>query len=391
MSHAAFATKQLWMAKLTEKLKILHCLRAPVGGLFRHVRDLSAAQSELGHAVGIVVDSTAKDQLTARRLEEIRPHLALGIHRIPIPRRPGPKDILAVRATQKVAKDLSADILHGHGAKGGACARLAGWTLRNRGQVVKTFYTPHGGSLHYSPKTPQGLVFSNLEKVLARSTDGLIFESEFAKRTYENSIGQAIAPTRVIPNGLDPKEFDIVTPSDTASDFLFIGELRKLKGVDILLNALAQHAPLQNMTCTIVGDGPDKAEFEEQTQRLGLKNRITFTGAMPAREAFQLGRTMVMPSRQESLPYIILEAAAAAVPVIATNVGGIPEIFADQQSRLVAPNDPAALASKMENHLKFPEQAAKDAHDLRAVIENRFTITNMSRAILLFYKSSAPN
>ena len=85
---------------------------------------------------------------------------------------------------------------------------------------------------------------------------------------------------------------------------------------------------------------------------------VRFAGAMPARAAFALGRLMVAPSRAESLPYIILETAAAAVPLITTNVGGIPEVFGPQAGRLVAPGDAAALAAAIARRARRPGVAA---------------------------------
>ena len=79
---------------------------------------------------------------------------------------------------------------------------------------------------------------------------------------------------------------------------------------------------------------------------------------MPARAAFALGRLLVAPSRAESLPYIILETAAAAVPLITTNVGGIPEIFGPQAGRLVPPGDAAALARAIARRARRPDGAA---------------------------------
>ena len=71
-------------------------------------------------------------------------------------RLPGPRDLATSRAVRDAARELRADVLHGHGAKGGAYARLAGRDLRLEGRNVATFYTPHGGSLHYPLASPQG-------------------------------------------------------------------------------------------------------------------------------------------------------------------------------------------------------------------------------------------
>ena len=224
------------------------------------------------------------------------------------------------------ARALRADVLHGHGAKGGAFARLAARELRADGRNVATFYTPHGGSLHYPLASPQGLIYTAVEKYLARYTDGLIFESDFIRRVYNRRIGAGRVPERVIPNALQPDDFTPHQPNANAADFLFIGELRHLKGVDVLLQALARIAAFEPVRAVIVGAGPDAEAFKTMARELQLDGLIDFPGAMPARDAFPLGRCLVVPSRAESMPYIVLEAAAAAMPLLATNVGGIPEI-----------------------------------------------------------------
>ena len=126
-------------------------MRAPVGGLFRHVLDLAAEQSARGYDVGVVADSTASDRLTSERFAALEPHLTLGLRRIPMNRKPGFGDFAAARAVARHAEAIGATVLHGHGAKGGAYARLAGRTLRSAGRHVETFFTPHGGTLNYRP------------------------------------------------------------------------------------------------------------------------------------------------------------------------------------------------------------------------------------------------
>ena len=124
-----------------KSLRVLQILRAPVGGLFRHVADLTRALAAQGHSVGIVVDSLANDAQTELLLNALEADAALGIHRFPMPRLFGRGDLSTPFAVSALARRLNIDILHGHGAKGGFYARLAGYG-RN---AAKVFYTPHGG------------------------------------------------------------------------------------------------------------------------------------------------------------------------------------------------------------------------------------------------------
>lgn len=368
-------------------LRILHVMRAPVGGLFRHVLDLSREQTQRGHAVGIVADSTSADALTMRRLSDISPSLRLGLSLIPMRRQPGVGDAVAARSIMKIARALDLDVLHGHGAKGGAYARLAKARLAMQGERVRVFYTPHGGSLHFKPGTAAGSLFMVLERAMGRVTDGLIFESQFALRAYERLAGTGGPPRRVIANGLGPEDFVVRAPDTTAADFLFIGELRALKGVDVLLEALKEIASRRPVRAVIVGAGPDAEIFKAQAQTLGLAETVTFPGAMPAHEAFALGRSLVVPSRAESFPYIVLEAGAAGLPLIATDVGGIPEIVAGTQTSLIAPGSADALARAMGGVLDDPDGARARAIELRDAVKRKFTVATMTDGVVAFYRS----
>ena len=296
---------------MNERIRILHCLRAPVGGLFRHVLDLSEEQAALGHDVGIVMDASSSDPVSERRLAAILPRLSIGVFRIPMGRLPGLGDATAAGAVRDLARLRDIDVLHGHGAKGGAYARIAGRLLARERRRVVTVYTPHGGSLHYPPASPQGALYTAMEKILARFTDGLIFESAYAARLYAQRVGKDVAPSRVITNALQPADFVARATDPDAADFLFVGELRRLKGVDVLLSALAHVREHRPVSAVIVGAGPDATAFAREAARLGLGATVSFRRALPARQAFRLGRALVIPSRAESFPYIALEAAAA--------------------------------------------------------------------------------
>lgn len=367
-------------------LRILHVMRAPVGGLFRHVLDLAGEQARRGHFVGIVADSTAADELTKKRLAAIEPHLRLGLSLIPMSRQPGLGDIKAVNSVTRIARALDLDVLHGHGAKGGAYARLTKTVLATSGHRVAAFYTPHGGSLHYKRGTPAGTVFMVLERVMGLMTNGLIFESDYARQAYAALVGQSSTPRRVIPNGLAPKDFEERPPLADAANFLFIGELRALKGVDVLLDALAAVVPKKPVRCVIVGSGPDANAFKAQAQALGLGAHVTFPGAMPAHDAFPLGRCLVVPSRAESFPYVVLEAGAAGKPLIATRVGGIPEIVDGTETGLIEAGSVPELVQALEAVLADPDGADARADELRAIVQRKFTVAAMADQVLDFYR-----
>ena len=108
----------------TRSLRVLHVLRAPVGGLFRHVVDLARGQVARGHAVGLIVEADPGSQQAEATLEALRPDLALGLTRIPMSRHIGWSDLGAARHVAREAK-TSLDVLHGHGAKGGPMPALS--------------------------------------------------------------------------------------------------------------------------------------------------------------------------------------------------------------------------------------------------------------------------
>jgi len=354
-------------------LKILHVFRAPVGGLFRHVIDLVQGQSARGHQVGIVADSLTGGENADRRFAELAPYLALGASRVPMGRYPGLSDVSATRAVAAVIARVQPDVVHGHGAKGAAYARLA-----SAPPHAIRVYTPHGGSLHFSPWSPSGLIYINLEKILSSRTDLFLFESEFIRDLFDRRVGAPRALVKVVRNGVADSEFAEVALARTATDLLYIGELRAIKGVDVLIDAIAQlRAAGPALTATIVGDGPDRDALFDRAKTRGMSDLVRFQKPMPAREAFALGKVMVVPSRGESLPYVVLEAGAAAKPLIATRVGGIPEIFGAEAARLIEPGNCPALMQALSNAVNDPETMRASAHAVQARIRSLFSLKAM--------------
>jgi glycosyltransferase involved in cell wall biosynthesis len=361
-------------------LRILHVLRAPVGGLFRHVADLAEAQAARGHAIGLVLDSTTGGSEAEHALQRLAPTAKLGIHRVPMSRHLGVSDFNSIRFVTASVRESNADIVHGHGAKGGAYARLA-----QTGAL--RVYTPHGGTLHYAAASPLGLLYLNLERWLAHRTDLFLFESEFGLRAFREKIAVPQAIARVVHNGVHPDELVPIAPDDDAEDVVFVGELRRLKGVDVLIEALSRLIAQERIESAILfGDGPNSGTYRAEIERRGLSPHIQFGGVKPARDAFRRGRVLAVPSRAESLPYIVLEAAAASVPMVATRVGGMEEIFGPDATALVPPEDSAALAEAILQALEG--DGAMRTKRLHERVARQFSVAAMTDGVLAAYQEA---
>jgi glycosyltransferase involved in cell wall biosynthesis len=370
-----------------EPLRILHCFRSPVGGIFRHVRDLAEEHAKAGHQVGILCDSTTGGTYEDKLFETIMPHLTLGLTRLPIRRSLGLSDISTAVKTFRKVKNLQPDVLHGHGAKGGAFVRLVGSRLRVSRSRVARFYSPHGGSLHYNEKTLRGQAYFAIERLLERWTDSLVFVSDYERSTYEKKIGTPRASWRLIHNGLRENEFEPVVDAADAVDFLYIGMMRDLKGPDVFIEALRRAEQLAGrpLRGVMVGDGDDKPRYQARIDMLGLGERVKMLDAMPARKAFAMARTVVIPSRAESMPYIVLEAVAAGKPVISTKVGGIPEILGADFAGFVPPGDIEALATAMAHAISDPEWLSKAMPEM-AGFRASFSAQTMANRMISLYR-----
>ncbi len=368
------------------KLRILHVLRAPLGGLFRHVVDLTREQIARGHAVGLVTNSLTGGERAAQILAEFEPSLALGVLRLPVPRLPHILDIPTAMRVALHARALRADVVHGHGSKGGVYARLPAFLLGFQAPIRA--YTPHGGSFNYRASAPVEASLMTAERLLSHATDIFLFESAYIAKQFRQRVGSTRKLVRLVANGISPAEFDPIRSAPDAAEFLYVGELRAAKGIDTLIDALAMFPAglSRKPRLLLVGTGPDREKLAAQAARCGVADDITFAGLMPAREAFRLGKILIVPSRAESLPYIVLEAAAAQVPMTATNVGGIGEIFGPHRDRLIPSDNPTILAAAMQAALASnPQELYQQSAALAAFVGTLFTIDDMADAVLAGY------
>ena len=371
------------------KLKIAHVFRAPLGGLFRHVVDLAGEQGTRGHDVGMFFDGGAISPRVERTLSEVPGGLRLGVRTTPIKRHPGPSDLVAFARFCAWLAEIEPDVVHGHGSKGGAFARLS--RAAGFAHGAARAYTPHGGSFNYRPGSAAHRLYMSVERLLAPLTDVFLFESGFIERRFDADVGAKTKSRRVVFNGLRAAEFEPVAPNPEAADLVYVGELRAAKGVDTLIGAVARLTKVRarGPRLVLVGSGPDRALLESQARRLGVADRLSFPGAMPIRDAMALGRVLVVPSRAESLPYVVLEAAAAQVPMVATDVGGIPEIYGPFRDRLGPCGDADDLSRRLQAILdQDPAEREGEAADLSRFVAKTFKIEAMADAVLSGYRDA---
>jgi len=371
------------------RLRIVHVFRAPVGGLFRHVLDVARAQIARGHDVGLFCDAVVGGPQATEILENLRPSLSLGLVRVPMSRFPDKSDLRAFAAVRRHVIDVAPHVVHGHGSKGGAFARLPAFLEETRRPV--RVYTPHGGSFNYKPGTMEHRFYMAVERILERRTDVFLFESAYIADRFTTYVGETDRIVRVVHNGIADAEFTPIDHAADAHDLVYVGELRWAKGVDTLLEAVALLArrDARALSLLIVGAGPEEAALKARAAAHDLVGRVTFSSPRPIREALRLGRIMAIPSRAESLPYVILEAAAAAQPLVATHAGGIPEIFGPHARRLIAPGNATVLADAIAGRLDMhPDTRQAEALALSRFVGSRFSLPKMVDDVIGGYRAA---
>jgi len=170
---------------------------------------------------------------------------------------------------------------------------------------------------------------------------------------------------------------------------LALGELHRNKGVDILIHAFVSVARTYTDThLLIMGGGEKELSLRKEVERLGLTTRITFTNFIPnGRSYLTAADLFIFPSRKEGLPFALLEAGIAELPVIASCVGGIPEVITDGETGMLVPSEnPEALATAMRTLLNEPERAKRYGTALKTRVEHEFSKERMVRETFALYQ-----
>jgi len=208
---------------------------------------------------------------------------------------------------------------------------------------------------------------------------------QFTAATFPNARRITVLPNAVPGPAAVPER-----PRGGPVRLLFLGRLIPIKGVNILLDALATPACRgRDWVLTVAGDG-DRATYQEQAERLGLAGRVTFTGWLTPEQCrghLAMADVLVQPSLFEGLPMAVLEAMAYGLAIVATRVGSVHEAVADGCSGLlVEPGDAAVLAAALERVLADHDLRAALAASARRRFEEQYDIAAYRGRLLEIYR-----
>lgn len=295
---------------------------------------------------------------------EVDEHLVQTLHehdvetkQFPLMRHYNP--VTAVGAVGTIARYVQKqdfDIVHTHSTEAGIIGRIAA----NIADTPHVAHTIHGVPFAEDRNDALNWFVEKCEKAVAPRTDRIISIADVITAEYlERGIGRA-DQYRTIPYGIDLTAFEDVSPAtDLPGDgtrVLMVSRLAEGKGFHVLFDAV-ERIDREDFSVLIAGDGPLRSELEDRIAERGMADRVHLLGYRnDIPRVMEASELLVLPSFREGTPLVIIEAMASGLPVVATDVAGIPEQVADGESGyLVPPGDPDSLAEQIERLLHDPK------------------------------------
>jgi glycosyltransferase involved in cell wall biosynthesis len=339
-----------------------------VGGPASHAPDVADFLSGRGHEVEVVTTALEPPAPRAYPVRFVSRTLPPGVRHL--------------RAAELVwERSRACDVVYTTGMFGRS---FAGSRLARRPYVVKLTADPAferarrrgvvGGDVDEFQRAPGGAVVSLLRiarNVELRHAAHVFCPSEYL-RELAISWGIPSARVSVLPNpypaipALPPRDELMHELGLSGRTLAFAGRLTAQKSLGVALDALAS---VEGVTLVIAGDGDERQILERRAAELGLGDRVRFLGAQPRERVLELFRAAdaaILSSSWENFPHTVVEALAAGTPVLATRVGGVAEVVADEENGLLVPaGDAAALAAAIRRY--FDDVELRDR--LRAAAE----------------------
>ncbi len=280
------------------------------------------------------------------------------------------------------------NLLHCHWTISGL---IASWATR--GRSLPLVLSVRGSDIHLLGKG----MLQGVNRRIYKRMDCIVAVSEDIARQLAQA-GVEADKIRVVYNGVDSRfkptdqaemRRQLAVPQDCFLA-LFVGLLVPVKGLDVLLQALGQIDD-ERLHCAVVGDGPLKEELEVEVLRRKMEERVHFCGRRPTAEIpnwINAADVLVLPSRSEGRPNVVLEAQACGVPVIATRVGGTPELVCDgENGLLIDSGDAGALAQRLLLLMRDGEYRRQlGRHARENIVSGNFSWEHSAHTMRMIYQ-----
>lgn len=383
-------------------MNILEVVEACGAGVGRHVRGLCRDLAAQGHRLTVAYSPHRTDEAFRRFIVDQQSKIRF------VPLNIGQKvspvsDLRGIfQLLRLIRLEGPFDIVHGHSSKGGAVARIAG-----RCFGVSTVYTPHSVVMA-SPEISRGgvAVYTLIERVLGHWATSKVIAVSEDEREFILRLG--LVPedrVAVIENGLDDRVFEYFSREadreDTGQRPLTFGSIMRFspqKAPGHLIEAfvrLVEMSPQVPVRLMVAGDGELFAEIKKQAAATGLGEKISLPGwREDARDVLRDLDVFVLSSLYEGFSYAILEAMAAKLPIVSTNVFGTKETVAQVPGNVLIPvGDPEALAQGMKQ-MTVPTESGSVRRSLQRIgqanhdyARTHFRQSETTRRTLEIYKA----
>lgn len=380
------------------QLRVCLLLEAAATGVGRHVADLADELICRGNEVHVIHSANNIDDRFVQRAKELK---AQGCSIISRPMRHGghPSDISLVAWVRRYLRANGPfDVLHCHSTKAGLIGRVAAI-----GMGMNVLYTPHAfftmkpGMSNFSRKS-----VALLEASLSRLSSHVVAVSE-REGSHAEEIGISLSRIQVVPNGVhaiqraesvDQTRRRIREQYNIPLDDVcigFVGRLNAQKAVDHLLESFAQviqdesscHARL-----LIIGDGPLKSFLKSLADQLGLTDRVHWLGDINGQDAICAFDVFALASDYEGLPYVVLEALSAGIPIVTTDVGGMDELVDSGVNGYVVPPRNARAFSNALNKVIQNNSLRKQMSNASKHRAQHFSVERMVDRLIQLYQST---
>ncbi|HEX4978945.1 MAG TPA: glycosyltransferase family 4 protein [Acidimicrobiales bacterium] len=357
------------LADVSRPLRIVAYSDATVRGGAEQTLGTLLAHLDPAHEVTVLgVDETVVDWIAERRP-------GAGTRLVPEVRNKF--DLPAIAAHVRAVRDLRPDVLHANLQTPweGQFGQLAGLVFRPARVVV----------FENSPvrSTSKAQLFT--KRLLSRSIDAHVACGGWLAREIEANAGLPAGRIRVIHNGIPETLPDVVDELPSGLVVGTVGRLAAEKGFDVLVRAIATVPDVQ---LVIVGSGPEASSLASLASELGVDDRVTLTGWVEDSRAWLVGfDVFVLPSLMEGFPLTTLEAMLAAIPVVASDVGGVGEaVLHEETGLLVPPSDVDELARAIRRLAGNEDERERFGRRGQEIVTQRFTARVMAQQFEALYR-----